>query len=886
MGFGAYLKELRTQRQLSLRALAAKGDFGYAYLSRLETARTPPPESTQMLDRLVQALGLLPESTEANELRKRAFEERVKRLPGVPAELSGGQTKLTYEEAARARFVRYLREEEGAEYASSASQLNYDFELVPVVDKTLPPIALKIFRFIPDERDEEVATSRHRYWSWLRDALEAKGVRDVVVKTPWVLNASKRTGEAHAHHIASLIAAKYRELTNQETFTVEGFVIERSKREGRPLMTAVSGVRGPVPLAVTRAELVRLLRKKRAYLPPESSKHRRVLLAVQSGTNVHLPEVLKAFASPLFDDFADLEQVFFDGEKGMHLVYDRDVREAFRTGAVDKLTPQKQQLFEVLLARRLEEHDEFCWDLVRKITDTKHHLRWLKNRDAREALAWFAERLVEQGRDAETWWVVPLLAKDNDPDVGIAFEPPGGETAGLYTVRGATCWLLRALVAKADTEQLKEVLTWVTVLSQDENLYVRRQVTHPLRALALRRSKGHDDAFVAESIKQLTLKFLHDNERWPALVHAIAPAFFAFVDLTAAEVERVASVLLKHPDAGNSQLAARLLVDFAAARQPVLRSTLLSLAEKGTPSFRRQLANLFEDAAVDDSTWPVEAFAALLRGAPVSEVDGALCDVLLAWLARDVTDKKALANYFVTLVQRQTSAPANDPFLSSLLFNIRRVWGHLERAGLWAQMFKAAEVLVEAGAVPSDHDGLLEVLKRVPQTHRKQSEKLLKRFNENWARREEAFLLRLKQSLVFYGARFADLRPVEHMAREDALLFAVAQSRKHASILRVVPDVIAKNADKLNWETLRLVSRQRGIAAELGMVTYLAAETMALDYLKANVEPLKDARPAPENPRYFPEVTSKAERKLADLRSPHAALVWHLRSNVTSESFA
>ena len=70
------------------------------------------------------------------------------------------------------------------------------------------------------------------------------------------------------------------------------------------------------------------------------------------------------------------------------------------------------------------------------------------------------------------------------------------------------------------------------------------------------------------------------------------------------------------------------------------------------------------------------------------------------------------------------------------------------------------------------------------------------------------------------------------------------------------------------------------------MVTYLAAETMALDYLKANVEPLKDARPAPENPRYFPEVTSKAERKLADLRSPHAALVWHLRSNVTSESFA
>lgn len=54
--FGSYLRELRKQRDLSLRQLAEDAGIDFTYLSKVETNKIPPPSEDAIM-RLADALG-------------------------------------------------------------------------------------------------------------------------------------------------------------------------------------------------------------------------------------------------------------------------------------------------------------------------------------------------------------------------------------------------------------------------------------------------------------------------------------------------------------------------------------------------------------------------------------------------------------------------------------------------------------------------------------------------------------------------------------------------------------------------------------------------------------------------------------------------------------
>ncbi|MDD3925606.1 MAG: helix-turn-helix transcriptional regulator [bacterium] len=54
--FGSYLRELRKQRDLSLRQLAEDAGIDFTYLSKMETNKIPPPSEDAIM-RLADALG-------------------------------------------------------------------------------------------------------------------------------------------------------------------------------------------------------------------------------------------------------------------------------------------------------------------------------------------------------------------------------------------------------------------------------------------------------------------------------------------------------------------------------------------------------------------------------------------------------------------------------------------------------------------------------------------------------------------------------------------------------------------------------------------------------------------------------------------------------------
>lgn len=56
MQFGSYIRELRKQRDLSLRQLAEDAGIDFTYLSKVETNKIPPP-SEEAIVRLADALG-------------------------------------------------------------------------------------------------------------------------------------------------------------------------------------------------------------------------------------------------------------------------------------------------------------------------------------------------------------------------------------------------------------------------------------------------------------------------------------------------------------------------------------------------------------------------------------------------------------------------------------------------------------------------------------------------------------------------------------------------------------------------------------------------------------------------------------------------------------
>jgi hypothetical protein len=139
------------------------------------------------------------------------------------------------------------------------------------------------------------------------------------------------------------------------------------------------------------------------------------------------------------------------------------------------------------------------------------------------------------------------------------------------------------------------------------------------------------------------------------------------------------------------------------------------------------------------------------------------------------------------------------------------------------------------------------------------------------------------ETLVAYGAPLADWAPHPWLPLEEALPLALRLARTNATLLRVLPLVLARNASTLDG--LRLLERTRdaGQEAEMGFLLELSAELTGHANLAQLASSLEGARQGP--PRYFFAPRSERDRRLVELGTAPVARRWGLLLNMPEDSF-
>jgi DNA-binding transcriptional ArsR family regulator len=140
----------------------------------------------------------------------------------------------------------------------------------------------------------------------------------------------------------------------------------------------------------------------------------------------------------------------------------------------------------------------------------------------------------------------------------------------------------------------------------------------------------------------------------------------------------------------------------------------------------------------------------------------------------------------------------------------------------------------------------------------------------------------VRESLAAYGAPLLD-EPRASLSLTDAILHGLKLARRDATVLRVLPVVVARNASNVDWTDLKDRARRMKLKSELGMLLELTADVADAPSLRRHASGLHDARR--KRPRYFPMVESEYEQKLALRRSPPSATRWHFAINMTEDAF-
>lgn len=141
----------------------------------------------------------------------------------------------------------------------------------------------------------------------------------------------------------------------------------------------------------------------------------------------------------------------------------------------------------------------------------------------------------------------------------------------------------------------------------------------------------------------------------------------------------------------------------------------------------------------------------------------------------------------------------------------------------------------------------------------------------------------VRRSLAAYGAPLAGEEPRATLSLPETLVRALKMARRDATVLRVLPVVLAKHASALDWTDLVERARRANVRSELGMLLDLTADVANLRNLHAHAAGLRDGRRT--RPRYFPSVEGTFEKQLAAKRTPAAASRWQFFMNMTEESF-
>jgi DNA-binding Lrp family transcriptional regulator len=140
----------------------------------------------------------------------------------------------------------------------------------------------------------------------------------------------------------------------------------------------------------------------------------------------------------------------------------------------------------------------------------------------------------------------------------------------------------------------------------------------------------------------------------------------------------------------------------------------------------------------------------------------------------------------------------------------------------------------------------------------------------------------VKESLAAYGAPLLAYKPCRHLPLEEALVQGLRAAKRDGTLLKVLPVVLLKNVQALDWAVLKENAKREKLRAELGMLVDLTADVADMPGLKEKVRDLEDRRRTVTS--FFHEPRSKYERELAKSATPAAARKWHFLMNLGEQT--
>ena len=163
-------------------------------------------------------------------------------------------------------------------------------------------------------------------------------------------------------------------------------------------------------------------------------------------------------------------------------------------------------------------------------------------------------------------WVARMLHNDPNPSpIGENdIDDPKGEhnyharvlknedASNITTVCGHLCWLMSRIIAKNKPKYYTEIIGIIQRYIAEENLYIRIQATYPLLEFLVRKNavKNQDESVFdwkqeeRDLVREIPLKMLRDNAKYPRVLEALLHVFDKFRDLNEVEAEEVIRALI------------------------------------------------------------------------------------------------------------------------------------------------------------------------------------------------------------------------------------------------------------------------------------------------------------------------------------------------------
>ncbi len=138
------------------------------------------------------------------------------------------------------------------------------------------------------------------------------------------------------------------------------------------------------------------------------------------------------------------------------------------------------------------------------------------------------------------------------------------------------------------------------------------------------------------------------------------------------------------------------------------------------------------------------------------------------------------------------------------------------------------------------------------------------------------------ESLVFYGAPLVGYAPRRHAPLETLVPAATRYARADATVLRVLPLVLARNAEALDWGALLREASAAGQTNEVSMLIELAADLADIPALREAASRLS---PTDGSLDYFFPTAGRFDRALVESRTEPFARRWGFLLNMPRESF-